>query len=173
MADIFAVPSLAGNVTIRGLGDNHSAAASTLVATNEDGPVLYKLKQPRAFGAESLAASVPRPRLQVIRFHGVLAPHAKLRKAVVPPPVATARAHPNDCYHPPAGSGKGRMRWEQLLKRVLDTDVERCSHCGGQLKLIAAIEEPAVIQRTVTHLGLAARPPPRAATVRVDLFEAA
>ena len=30
-----------------------------------------------------LAALVPRPRLHLIRFHGVLAPNAKLRKAVV------------------------------------------------------------------------------------------
>ena len=55
MADIFAVPSLAGNVTIRGLGDNYSAAASTLVvtstlvATNEDGPLFYKPKRPARF----------------------------------------------------------------------------------------------------------------------------
>jgi len=71
MADIFAVPSLAGQVTIRGLGDNHSVAASTLVATsklvatstlvatNEDDPLFYKPKRPRAFGAERLAALVP------------------------------------------------------------------------------------------------------------------
>ena len=45
------------------------------------------------------------------------------------------------------------MRWAQLLKRVFDLDIEHCPHCGGQLKLIAAIEEPAVIQRILTHLG--------------------
>ena len=28
-----------------------------------------------------------------------------------------------------------------MLKRVFD--IERCPHCGGQLKLIAALEEPA------------------------------
>jgi hypothetical protein len=33
---------------------------------------------------QRLAALVPRPRLHLIRFHGVLAPHAKLRAAVVP-----------------------------------------------------------------------------------------
>jgi len=39
---------------------------------------------------------------------------------------------------------------------VLNIDMERCLHFGGQLKLIAAIEEPAVIARILTHLGLAA-----------------
>ena len=56
---------------------------------------------------------------------------------------------------------------------MFDIDIERCPHCGGQLKLIAAIEEPAVIARILTHLGLAAQPPPRAPAERVDLFEAA
>ncbi len=40
---------------------------------------------------QRLAALVPRPRLHLIRFHGVLAPHAKLRTAIVPHP---ARAKP-------------------------------------------------------------------------------
>ena len=33
---------------------------------------------------QRLAALVPRPRLHLIRFHGVLAPNAKLRATVVP-----------------------------------------------------------------------------------------
>ena len=33
---------------------------------------------------QRLAALVPRPRLHLIRFHGVLAPNAKLRAIVVP-----------------------------------------------------------------------------------------
>ena len=44
---------------------------------------------------------------------------------------------------------------------------------GGKLKIIAAIEEPAVIERILTHLGLAAQPPPRAPARRVDLLQAA
>ena len=124
---------------------------------------------------QRLAAMVPRPRVHPIRFHGVLAPNAKLCKAVVPlppqpPPVATAPAHAGDCGHTPAGNGNERMRWPQWLKRVFDIDIEQCPRCCGQQKLIAAIEEPAAIARILTHLGLAARPPPRAPTVRVNLF---
>ena len=81
--------------------------------------------------------------------------------------------HAGDGATKPASSAKGRMRWAQLLKRVFDIDIEQCPHCGGQLKLIAAIEEPAVIQRILTHLGLAAQPPPRAPAVRMDLYQAA
>ena len=82
------------------------------------------------------AALVLRPRLHLIRFHGVLAPNEKLRKAVVsfppqPPPVATAPANAGDCDHTPAGNGG--MCWAQLLKRVFDIDIEQCPHCGGPI----------------------------------------
>ena len=42
-------------------------------------------------------------------------------------------------------------------KRVFDIDIEHCPHCGGRLKIIAAIEDPAVIVSILTHLGLPAR----------------
>ena len=36
------------------------------------------------------------------------------------------------------------MGWARLLKRVFDIDLEHCPQCGGDLKIIAAIEDPAV-----------------------------
>ena len=112
-----------------------------------------------------LAALRARPRLHLIRFHGVLAPHAKLRATIVPNPAQTTTAHAADCDH--AHGARAR-----LLKRVYDFDVERCV-CGGKLRIIAAIEEPAVIERILTHLGLSAQPPPRTPARRVDLVQAA
>ncbi len=53
----------------------------------------------------------------------------------------------------------------QLLKRAFGIDHEHCPQCGGELKIIAAIEEPAVIVRILKHLGLPARSP--------SLFQAA
>jgi hypothetical protein len=79
---------------------------------------------------------------------------------MVPVPTATEPLHEVDCLHTSAGSAKARMRCAQLLKRVFDIDVKHCRHCGGQLKLIADIEEPAAIARILFHLGLAAQPPP-------------
>jgi hypothetical protein len=35
----------------------------------------------------------------------------------------------------------------RLLKRVFDIDLEQCPQCGGDFRIIAAIEEPAVIVR--------------------------
>ncbi|MFH0352481.1 MAG: hypothetical protein ACHBMF_11230, partial [Chromatiales bacterium] len=38
------------------------------------------------------------------------------------------------------------------LKRVFDIDIEHCPHCGGTLKIIAAIEHPPVIAKILTPL---------------------
>ena len=48
-----------------------------------------------------------------------------------------------------------------LLKRVFESDLERCPHCDGELKIIAAILERPVIEKILTHLGLQVRAPPR------------
>ena len=52
-------------------------------------------------------------------------------------------------------------------------DVEHCPQCGGALKIIAAIEELAVIAKILTHLGLPARAPPRCPARPLALFGAA
>jgi hypothetical protein len=46
---------------------------------------------------QRLAALVPRPRLHLIGFHGVIAPNAKLRAAVVPVPAQTTTKDAGDC----------------------------------------------------------------------------
>jgi hypothetical protein len=64
-----------------------------------------------------------------------------------------------------------RISWARLLKRVFDVDVEHCPNCGGALKIIAAIDDPPVIVKILSHLGLPTRGPPRAPARRVDLFQ--
>ncbi len=56
-----------------------------------------------------------------------------------------------------------------LLKRVFD--IEQCPHCGGALKIIAAILESGAITKILDHLGLPARAPPRAPAQAFELFE--
>ena len=104
---------------------------------------------------QRLAALVPRPRLHLIRFHGVLAPHAKLRAAIVPSPAENTTGHPAEHAH----YSPARMSWARLLKRVFDIDIEYCPNCGGALKIIADIEEPPLIARILAHLGLPTRAP--------------
>ena len=49
-----------------------------------------------------------------------------------------------------------------LLKRVFDIDMQHCPNCGaGELKIIAAILERAIVEKILSHLGLDPQPPPR------------
>ena len=48
-------------------------------------------------------------------------------------------------------------------------DITTCPQCGGPLTILASIEEPAVIAKILTHLGLPSRAPPRA-PARLDEF---
>jgi hypothetical protein len=53
--------------------------------------------------------------------------------------------------------------WASLMARTFGFDVLACPRCGGRLRLIALIEEAAVIGRILRHLGVpteipAARP---------------
>jgi hypothetical protein len=77
-----------------------------------------------------------------------------------------------DAAHP-AHEAPARMSWARLLKRVFDIDLEYCPQCGGDFKIIAAIEEPAVIVKILMHLGLPARAPPRTPARALSLVQAA
>lgn len=93
---------------------------------------------------QRLAALVPRPRLHLIRFHGVLAPNAKLRAKVVPQPLdELAQKVPlregSEAEHDKARGRSMRLGWAKLLKRVFNLNLEHCPNCGGDLKVIAAI----------------------------------
>ena len=107
------------------------------VQLNAAGQVELKLKTPWRAGTthlvmsplefmQRLAALVPRPRLHLIRLHGVLAPNAKLRARVVPqgPPgqeqAATEAAAAGECEVPTVKAGPHRVSWARLLKRVLE-----------------------------------------------------
>ena len=39
------------------------------------------------------------------------------------------------------------------MKRVFKIDIETCEHCGGAAKIIASIEDPAVINKILDHLA--------------------
>jgi len=121
----------------------------------------HRVMSPLEF-MQRLAALVPRPRLHLIRFHGVLAPNAKLRPLVVPQgPPAQAQAAAK-CEVEPVQARPHRIGWARLLKRVIDIDLQHRPHCcAGELKIIAAILERPAIEKTLTHLGIDPQPPPR------------
>jgi hypothetical protein len=108
---------------------------------------------------EKLAAVTPRPEINLVLYHGVLAPHARWRAEVV----AYRRADigsAQDSRATIAEAGRGRLgsprywMWAALMRRAFDLAVLRCPRCAGRMQLIATIEDPAIIQRILAHLGL-------------------
>lgn len=40
------------------------------------------------------------------------------------------------------------------MKRVFAIEIEKCEKCGGNVKILASIEDPVVIEKILEHLGL-------------------
>ena len=119
---------------------------------------------------QKLAALVPRPRLNLIRYFGVLAPNAKLRPLVVPCR-ADSESDDNSEQQDPASTPRQHISWARLLKREFNIDIQTCPHCQGNLKILASIEDPPTIAKILKHLGLPTRAPPRAPARHPDGFD--
>ena len=119
----------------------------------------YRLKRPFADGTthvifqpleliEKLCALVPAPEKNLIRYHGVLAPNARLRPLVVPQPaMALSEPHPR------------RRPWAEIMLRVLLINALTCGHCGHQMEQIATITQPEVIKPFLECITLPSTPP--------------
>ena len=163
--------------------------AQDAISIAPDGRVRLALRRPWRDGTRALlfepfdflgrlAALTPKPRVNLLLYHGVFAPHAALRRAAVARAreVADGPAEPGSAAGSAAGlsspcvaSGpatsaeparavvrgeRGAMRWADLLRRVFEIDVLHCARCGGRLRFVAAIDDPEVVRRILGHLGL-------------------
>ena len=70
-------------------------------------------------------ALVPRPRLHLIRCHGVLAP-ARLRPDIIPNVPVNANTPSADHGDASPPSASARLSWARLLNRVFDIDLQHC-----------------------------------------------
>ena len=96
-----------------------------------------------------LAALVPRPRAHLTRYHGVFAPHSRWRAEVTP----AGRGKPTATDLRTLAERHRALTWAQRLKRVFGIEIETCEQCGGKVRVIASIEDPAVIGQILGHLG--------------------
>jgi hypothetical protein len=141
--------------------------ATERLALTGSGQVRYALKTPYRDGTTHvifepedfmarLAALVPKPRAHLTRYHGVFAPASPERARIVPATRAAA-ANPTSPHGATSTADcSPNLTWAQRLKRVFAIDLETCRHCGGRLRVIASIEQPALIERILGHLGRAA-----------------
>lgn len=153
------------------------AVAEERLSINSSGEVVYRFKKPWSDGTtaikltplelmERLAGLVPRPKVHLTRFHGVLAPHYKYRSEVVPqtkdplqPDTASEQNKTTGSNKDNPKVSKKRISWAKLLKRVFKIDMEACPTCQAHMKIIAAIEDPKIIAKILTHLGLPTKAP--------------
>ncbi len=114
-----------------------------------------------------LASSVPPPRMNQVRYAGVLGAHSKWRARIVPPPPPVDKddAHDGDTCatcalkdKPPTHRCRYRP-WRELLRRTFKIDVEHCDKCGARMKLRALVITSAGIDRYLNWLGEPTEPP--------------
>ena len=112
---------------------------------------------------EKLAALVPPRRLNLIRYHAVLAPNAAGRARIVPGPKDEVTEHETgarpDAELTPA-QRRRRIAWADLLRSVFRVAVAECPACGGPMKILAAVTAPRSIRRYREGVGLPSRAPP-------------
>ena len=128
-----------------------------------DGLVRIVLKRPFADGTLAvemdplsllarLAASVPPPRFHTVRYAGVLAPASRWRRRIAPGPPAVPAPAAGAENAPPRRAGSYRP-WADLLKRTFGFDVLACKRCGGRMRLLAMVTEPASVVRYLARIG--------------------
>ena len=95
---------------------------------------------------------VPKPRVNLTRFHGVFAPNSKQRARVTP--AKRGRGHHTPIHRggPAPTERHAAITWVQRLKRAFHIDIETCRSCGGVVKVIPCIEDPVVIRKIFDHL---------------------
>jgi len=141
------------------------AVSEKRLSLTSQGQVRYELKTPYRDGTThvifepldfiaKLAALVPRPRVNLTRFHGVFAPNSKHRIQVTPAKRGKGKkTHATDEPSDQTATERyAAMTWAQRLKRVFNIDIETCPECGGAVKIIACIEDPVVIKKILIHL---------------------
>ena len=149
------------------------------LSVTDEGKLRYALKHPYSNGTTHflfepldllarLAALVPRPRVNLTRYHGVFAPNSTLRAQIVPGKPRKKRTTqtsisnlPNRTSEPETAEPT-QLTWAQRLKRAFEFDVTVCPLCGGTLRVISDITDPAIIDNILTHIRQSRAPPVRA-----------
>ena len=108
---------------------------------------------------------IPPPRKHRLRYYGVLAPNAPLRKRVTAQAdkavAATNPTAPRNANEIESRPNHGtRYLWAALLARIYEVLPLVCPLCGAEMRLIAAITDNPSIERILIHIGEPGRPLP-------------
>ena len=110
---------------------------------------------------EKRAAIIPRPAVNLLLYHGILAPHARWRSPVVrygrPSPESTARQFDAS---PRAAGTPGAWTWAALMRRVFEIEVLACPRGGGRLRVLATVQDPRAVQALLASRARSGAPAP-------------
>jgi hypothetical protein len=73
---------------------------------------------------------------------------------VLPEPTAAAAPRATGLGEAGVKSTPPAWTWSALMHRAFGIDVLACPHCGGRLRLIATLHDPAVIRKILAHRAL-------------------
>jgi hypothetical protein len=69
-------------------------------------------------------------------------------------------SYPFEGVSPPPSAAPPSKRWRDLILRVWHVDPLRCPVCNNHMRVIAVIDDPAVVRKIFRHPGLWHDPPP-------------
>ena len=103
-----------------------------------------------------VTTQIPDPRQHMVRYYGAYANRA--RRLYRPGSEdASTRAGPASCEPGPdedeqeAWIRQRRRSWARLIARIYEVDPLTCPRCGHELRVVAAITDPRVIDRILEH----------------------
>ena len=102
------------------------------------------------------------------RYYGFYsnAARGKRRKAAAPAELSSPGEVPEGEAAPESADRAAlRRRWAEMIRRVYEVDPLVCPRCGGEMRVVGLITQPAVIKRILDHLRKrkkVSRPPPHA-----------
>ena len=101
--------------------------------------------------------------MNLLLYHGVLAPRAAWRQEIVPAAAGSAtRSVPHEASSVGSVSSQTRgWRWADLMRQVFELDVLACPRCSGGLRLVAVLASDTTA-RILRHLHLPTDVPPPA-----------
>ena len=111
---------------------------------------------------------IPDPRRHSVRYYGFYsnAGRGKRKKAAAPAEPSSPGEAPEGATTPQGADRAAlRRRWAELIRRVYDVDPLVCPRCGGEMRVVGFITQPALIKRILDHLRKhekLSRPPPHA-----------
>jgi hypothetical protein len=131
----------------------YQARTGTIIYQSKMHPVLKRNFE--VFSATdwpaALTAHIPNAGEHLVRYYRWYSnvKRGKRRKTQAENPLSVSS---EDCRE--VSNGAAKRAWARLGKQVYEVDPLICPHCGSAMRVIAFIEQPAVIEKILIHLGL-------------------